>query len=73
MKTAVWLLLITVVLASTAAAAKSLEEYLAEATSHQAAGDLAQAVAVMEEAVGEYPDQPDGYAYLGLYKSMQSG
>ena len=73
MKTAVWLLLITIVLASTAAAAKNLEEYLAEATSHQAAGDLAQAVAVMEEAVGEYPDQPDGYAYLGLYKSMQSG
>jgi tetratricopeptide (TPR) repeat protein len=73
MKRAIWLLLITVAVASTPAAAKSLEEYRAEATDHQAAGDLAGAVAVMEEAVSEYPDQPDAYAYLGLYKSMQSG
>jgi tetratricopeptide (TPR) repeat protein len=73
MKTAVWLLLLTVVLTSTAARAKSVEEYIAEAAGLQVSGDLGQAAAIMEEAVAEYPDNPDAYAYLGLYRSMQSG
>ena len=73
MKPVFWLVLFMLVLVSTQVAAKGIDEYITEATGLQEAGDLKQAVAVMEEAVGEYPESADAYAYLGLYRSMQAG
>jgi tetratricopeptide (TPR) repeat protein len=72
MKAILLVLSLSVILTATAAG-KSLEDYVAEAQSHQEAGDFEKAAATMEQAVSEFPDDPDGYAYLGLYKTMQAG
>jgi tetratricopeptide (TPR) repeat protein len=73
MRFIVCLMLLAIVLTSTPAAAKELEEYITESTGLQEGGDLKQAVAVMEQAIAEFPDSPDAYAYFGLYRLMQSG
>jgi tetratricopeptide (TPR) repeat protein len=73
MKAAVLIWALTIVLISTCAVARTLDEYVTEAESLQQSGDLEQAVAVMEQAIGEYPDDATPYAYLGLYKGMQAG
>ncbi|MFH1312448.1 MAG: DUF2271 domain-containing protein [Candidatus Eisenbacteria bacterium] len=73
MRSIVWLLLLTVVFTSASAVARSLDEYIVEATGLENSGEVAKAAEVMEQAIGEYPDNPDAYAYLGLYRMMQSG
>ena len=56
-----------------AVSAKPLDQYVEEAGSHRAAGDLDKAAAAMEAAITEYPDSAVAYAYLGLYRGMQAG
>ena len=58
---------------ATCCLAKPLDDYLNEATRLQQAGDLTQAVTVIEAAAGEYPNNPNVLAYMGLYKGMQAG
>jgi len=58
---------------ATCCLAKPLDDYLNEATELQQAGDLTGAVTLIEAAAGEYPDNPNVLAYLGLYRGMQAG
>jgi tetratricopeptide (TPR) repeat protein len=60
-------------MAYAAAPAKPLDQYLSEATKAQQAGDLTQAVALMEAAGKDYPENATIFANLGLYKGMQAG
>jgi tetratricopeptide (TPR) repeat protein len=53
--------------------AKTMDDYITEATGYQRAGDLARAVEVIETALKEHPDNAAGYAHLGFYKGMQAG
>jgi tetratricopeptide (TPR) repeat protein len=59
--------------AGAVASAKSLDQYVEEAGTYRAAGDLEKAAATMEEAIAQYPDSAIVYAYLGLYRGMQAG
>jgi tetratricopeptide (TPR) repeat protein len=60
-------------LVSAAVAAKTVDEYVAEAQGHQEAGELEQADAIMQQATKEHPESATAYAYLGLYRGMQAG
>jgi tetratricopeptide (TPR) repeat protein len=53
--------------------ARTVDEYVEEAASHQRSGDAAAAYAVMEGALTEHPDDATVYAYLGLYRGIQAG
>ncbi|OYD15949.1 hypothetical protein CH333_04660 [candidate division WOR-3 bacterium JGI_Cruoil_03_44_89] len=52
---------------------ETLGEYIKVAQNYQNSGKLEQATGIMEEAVKEYPDSSDAYAYLGLYVGMRAG
>jgi tetratricopeptide (TPR) repeat protein len=58
---------------ATCCLARPLDDYLNEATRLQQAGDLTQAIAVIEAAAGEYPNNPNVLAYMGSYRGMQAG
>ncbi len=47
--------------------AKTLDEYAQEAEKHQEAGRLDKAIATMEQAVKEYPENSTAYFLLGNY------
>jgi len=64
---------VTVTMLHGVARAKSLEDYISEATNYQQQGDLAKAFVTMGDALKEYPDDATVYAYLGLYRAMQAG
>lgn len=53
--------------------AKTVDEYVQEASGHQQSGDLAKAYSVMEGALTEHPGNATICAYMGLYKGMQAG
>jgi tetratricopeptide (TPR) repeat protein len=65
--------LLLTALALAAAQAKPLDQYLDEAETYQRSGNLEEAYTLMEEALGEYPDNATVYAYMGLYRGMQAG
>jgi len=54
-------------------AAKGAETYLTDAKALADGGDLAGAVALLEEAVAEHPQSSDAFALLGLYTGMSAG
>ena len=53
-------------------ATETLEEYIAKAEAHKNAGQFDKAIAVMEQAVKEYPEQSDAYAQLGVMLSEKA-
>ncbi|MFZ1946240.1 MAG: DUF2271 domain-containing protein [bacterium] len=55
------------------AQAKTVDQYIEEAASHQRSGDAAAAYTVMEGALAEHPDDATLYAYAGLYRGIQAG
>ena len=70
---AVALAVLVVAGAGSGASAKSLDQYVEEAGTYRAAGDLEKAASTMEEAIAQYPDSAIVYAYLGLYRGTQAG
>ncbi|HVP58831.1 MAG TPA: DUF2271 domain-containing protein [bacterium] len=58
---------------ATCTLAKPLDSYLSEAAKLQQSGNLTQAVATLDAASKEYPDNPNVLALMGLYKGMQAG
>jgi len=52
---------------------QNMDEFIQKAESFNQAGDLEQAVTVMEEAIQKYPDHPAALSYLGLYRVTQAG
>jgi tetratricopeptide (TPR) repeat protein len=74
MKTTIFILIASILLlGSTLAGAKPLEEYIQEAQKHQQSGYIRESVKTMEEAVAEHPQSSDAHAYLGLYLGMSAG
>jgi tetratricopeptide (TPR) repeat protein len=62
-----------VAIVSITAQGKSIEEYIDEARKLGDAGNLEEAIHILEQAVQEYPENADAYAYLGLYTGMSAG
>jgi len=60
-------------LGSSLAGAKPLDEYVQTAQKHHQSGYLQKAVEVLEEAVAEHPESSDAHAHLGLYLGMAAG
>ena len=71
MSTIAAVLLLTVMAAG--AAAKTADEYIEEAQALVKAGQNAEALALMEEAAAEYPEDSDVMAYYGMYTGMGAG
>lgn len=69
----IFLALLCVLALAASCLAKPLDNYIAEATKLQQAGDLIQALAVLEAADKEYPASADVYAFKGLYTGMKAG
>jgi tetratricopeptide (TPR) repeat protein len=53
--------------------AQSVPDAVEAAEEHREAGRPADAVAVMERAVADAPEDPEAHAYLGLYLGMSAG
>ncbi len=68
-----WVVVLAIVVSFRVVQGKTLEQYVKEAEDFQNAGELEQARNMMVEAVKEYSDSSDAYAYLGLYTGMQAG
>ena len=56
-----------------AASAKTVDQYVTEASALQRSGDAAAAYTLMEAALTEHPDDATVYAYAGLYRGIQAG
>jgi tetratricopeptide (TPR) repeat protein len=65
--------LLVMIFASSHARGTGLDEYISKAKSLQEAGDIAQAVELLEKAVADHPESSEIYAYLGLYTGMSAG
>jgi len=52
---------------------KSIEDYINEARKFGDAGNLKEAISLLKQAVQEYPESSDAFAYLGLYTGMSAG
>jgi tetratricopeptide (TPR) repeat protein len=65
--------LLTLLLISQIIHAQTVDEYVSKAENYNRAGELEQAVQVMEEAIQKYPDNSTVYSYLGLYRGIQAG
>ncbi len=70
---AIGLFVVILIASSVSAHGKTLNEYIIEAEGHKESDNIERATIVMEEAVENYPDSSDAYAYLGLYKGMLAG
>ena len=55
------------------AEAKTMDEYIREATEQQRSGYLTEAAATMEGALQEHPQSLEAYSYLGLYLGQLAG
>ncbi|MDD3643022.1 MAG: DUF2271 domain-containing protein [Candidatus Krumholzibacteria bacterium] len=64
---------VSLLLCAGAVRAKEPGAYVAEAKLLSDAGDLAGAVALLEQAVAEHPKSSEAFAYLGLYTGMSAG
>lgn len=53
--------------------AKDAEAYIEEAGKLNEAGKPAEAIALLQQALGEHPDNADIHAYIGLYTGMSAG
>lgn len=52
---------------------QTLDEFIKQATIQNQAGKPDQAATLMEQALQQFPDNATAYAYLGLYRGIQSG
>ena len=53
--------------------AASIDEYIKKAIDYQRSSKLDEALGVLEDALGDYPDNSTLYAYTGLYTGMKAG
>lgn len=74
MKTVVrCLVVLAVMFSAIAVESKSIEDYINEARKSGDAGNLKEAISLLEQAVQEFPESSDAFAYLGLYTGMSAG
>lgn len=52
---------------------QTLDEFIKQAENENRSGNPAQAAAIMEQALHQFPNHATIYAYLGLYRGIQAG
>lgn len=66
-----FLMVFALILSMNAALGKTLDEYVNEAEDSKNVGKLEEAINIMKEAVGEYPNSSMAYTHLGIFISAQ--